>query len=93
MVAICTKDCLQTIVPFGRLMDGWMFRGSLEEDRMKEFYVSRNDDVSMNDSKFWTDGFSIDTVAQDIICPLFEKRNMERIFFTGGVCWKTHFML
>ena len=73
----------QTIVPFGRLMDGWMFRGSLEEDRMKEFYVSRNDDVSMNDSKFWTDGFSIETVAQDIICPLFEKRNMERIFFTG----------
>lgn len=73
----------QTIVPFGRLMDGWMFRGSLEEDRIKEFYVSRNDDVSMNGSKFWTDGFSIETVAQDIVCPLFEKRSMERIFFTG----------
>ncbi|KAG1642611.1 hypothetical protein G6F44_004657 [Rhizopus delemar] len=73
----------QTIVPFGRLMDGWMFRGSLEEDRIKEFYVSRNEDVSMNGSKFWTDGFSIETVAQDIVCPLFEKRNMERIFFTG----------
>ncbi|KAG1470501.1 hypothetical protein G6F56_002654 [Rhizopus delemar] len=76
----------QTVVPFGRLMDDWMFRGSLEGDKLKEFYVTRNDEISMDDPNFWTKGFSIQLTSQDtalIYCPLFEKRNVERIYFTG----------
>ncbi|CEG72946.1 hypothetical protein RMATCC62417_08419 [Rhizopus microsporus] len=74
------------IVPFGRLMDDWMFYGSLKGDIYKEFYIERNEKIHISSANVWKEGFSIIPLPQESIsfpCPLFEKRNMERIFFTG----------
>ncbi|CEP12196.1 hypothetical protein [Parasitella parasitica] len=76
----------KTVVPYGHIMDDWIFHGSLNGDKAKEFYVSRRDEVSMNDSNFWIDGFTIEPVDQNFTCyscPLFDKSVMSRIFFTG----------
>ncbi|KAL9538603.1 hypothetical protein MBANPS3_010810 [Mucor bainieri] len=77
----------KTLVPYGEIMDEWTFYGSLQCDKAKEFFVSRRDDVSMQDSNFWVEGFCIESVAtQDypcFPCPLFDTAFMNRIFFTG----------
>ncbi|KAI9243348.1 Spc98 family-domain-containing protein [Sporodiniella umbellata] len=76
----------KTVVPFGQLMDDWTLRGSLEGDRLKEFYVSRNEGIHVKDSDFWIKGFSLQapsTNTSGFHCPIFEKRIMERIFFIG----------
>ncbi|KAI8638556.1 Spc98 family-domain-containing protein [Parasitella parasitica] len=76
----------KTVIPYGHIMDGWIFYGSLNGDKVKEFYVSRRDEVSMNDSNFWMEGFAIEPVNQDFTCfscPLFDKSVMNRVFFTG----------
>ncbi|ORE02434.1 hypothetical protein BCV72DRAFT_265192 [Rhizopus microsporus var. microsporus] len=74
------------IVPFGRLMDDWMFYGSLKGDTYKEFYIARNEKIHISSANVWKEGFSIIPLPQESArfpCPLFEKRNMERIYFTG----------
>ncbi|KAF1798272.1 Spc98 family-domain-containing protein [Mucor lusitanicus] len=77
----------KTLVPYGEIMDDWVFYGSLQCDKAHEFFVSRRDDVSMQDSNFWVDGFSIASIAtRDYTCfpcPLFDPAFMNRIFFTG----------
>lgn len=77
----------KTLVPYGEIMDDWVFYGSLQCDKAQEFFVSRRDDVSMQDSNFWVDGFSIAPIAtRDYTCfpcPLFDPAFMNRIFFTG----------
>ena len=76
----------KTLVPFGNIMDDWIFYGSLTSDKAREFYVSRRDGVSMKDCNFWMEGFAIEPVTQDYTCfpcPLFDHSLMSRIFFTG----------
>ncbi|KAI9472221.1 MAG: Spc98 family-domain-containing protein [Benjaminiella poitrasii] len=86
MYSLLVNILRKTLVPYGTFMDDWIFYGSLEGDRCKEFYVSRKDDVSMYDSDFWKTGFRVETIHQDIrrfSCPLFDPLIVERIFFTG----------
>ncbi|KAL7334390.1 hypothetical protein PS15p_200024 [Mucor circinelloides] len=77
----------KTLVPYGEIMDDWVFYGSLQSDKAKEFYVSRRDAISMQDSSFWREGFAIESVVtRDYTCfpcPLFDPSFMNRIFFTG----------
>lgn len=76
----------QLLVPYGRIIDDWIFYGSLAGDVANEFYVTPSDIVSTNDLNFWVDGFSIQPVIQEYVCypcPLFENTNISRIFFTG----------
>ncbi|KAK4521658.1 GH18 domain-containing protein [Mucor velutinosus] len=77
----------KTLVPYGDIMDDWVFYGSLQCDKAHEFFVSRRDDVSMQDSNFWVEGSSIESVATReytcFPCPLFDPSFMNRIFFTG----------
>jgi gamma-tubulin complex component 5 len=76
----------QLLEPYGRIIDDWIFYGSLNGDRCNEFYVSRRDDVSTTDSNFWRDGFYMEQVEEEFICfpcPLFDNMIMSRIFFTG----------
>jgi hypothetical protein len=77
----------QTLVPYGRLMDDWIYYGLLIGDKAGEFYVSRRNSVSLSDSNFWIDGFFIQPVANPIStrfpCPLFDKVLMARVLFTG----------
>lgn len=76
----------QLLVPYGRIIDDWIFYGSLDGDIANEFYVVSSDTVSTDDSNFWIDGFSIAPVVHEYVsypCPLFSQTNMSRIFFTG----------
>lgn len=77
----------KTLVPYSEIMDDWVFYGSLQRDKAQEFFVSRRDDVSMQDSNFWVEGFSVESVATReytcFPCPLFAPAFMNRIFFTG----------
>lgn len=76
----------QLLVPYGRIIDDWIFYGSLDGDIANEFYVTSSNIVSTNDSNFWVDGFSIEPVIQEYVCypcPLFSTTNIARIFFTG----------
>ncbi|KAI8380436.1 Spc98 family-domain-containing protein [Choanephora cucurbitarum] len=88
----CVYDALvsvlqKTLVPYGYIMDDWIFHGSLIADPSQEFYVTRNDNVSMNDSNFWLDGFHLNleskAYAKRYPCPLFDEHIMTRIFFAG----------
>ncbi|GAN05393.1 hypothetical protein MAM1_0090d04863 [Mucor ambiguus] len=77
----------KTLVPYGEIMDDWIFYGSLQCDKAHEFFVTRKDHVSMQDSNFWVQGFSTESVeTRDYTCfscPLFDPAFMNRIFFTG----------
>ncbi|KAI7889635.1 Spc98 family-domain-containing protein [Mucor mucedo] len=76
----------QLLVPYGRIIDDWIFYGSLEGDVANEFYVVSSEIISIEDPNFWTDGFSIAPVVCEYVCypcPLFSHTNMARIFFTG----------
>jgi gamma-tubulin complex component 5 len=77
----------QTLVPYGRIMDDWIYYGLLTGDKAGEFYVSRRDSVSLSDPNFWIDGFSIQPVIHPIStrfpCPLFDDALMARMLFTG----------
>ncbi|KAI8386940.1 Spc98 family-domain-containing protein [Blakeslea trispora] len=77
----------KTLIPYGRIIDDWVLKGSLMADQSQEFYVIRNEDVSMNDSNFWLDGFHLKTeqeiYAKRYSCPLFDLQTMGRIFFAG----------
>lgn len=76
----------KTLIPYGNMMDDWIFNGSLYGDKAREFYVSRRDGVSIKDSNFWVQGFAMEPVTLDFTCfpcPLFDKSLMSRVFFTG----------
>lgn len=76
----------QVVIPYGQIMDDWVFRGSLKADKFNEFYVTRNEQISTQDSDFWTDGFSIQPIDQNNYCyecPMFDPSTVSRIFFTG----------
>ncbi|RCH82344.1 Gamma-tubulin complex component 5, partial [Rhizopus stolonifer] len=75
----------KTLVPYGHMMDDWVFFGSLMADRAREFYVTRNDAVSKHDSNFWLNGFVMESVAHEKCypCPLFDERVMARVLFAG----------
>ncbi|KAI8056450.1 Spc98 family-domain-containing protein [Thamnidium elegans] len=76
----------QLLVPYGRMIDDWIFYGSLEGDITNEFFVARKENVSTDQPNFWIDGFSIQPFSQDYVsyqCPLFNPTAVSRIFFTG----------
>lgn len=76
----------QLLVPYGRMIDDWIFYGSLEGDTVNEFYVARNENISTDQPNFWIDGFSVQSVSQEYVsyqCPLFNPTAVSRIFFTG----------
>lgn len=76
----------QLIIPYGRMMDEWIFYGSLEGDIANEFYVTRKQDISKDEPNFWTDGFIMQPTTQEYDCypcPLFNPTVMSRIFFVG----------
>lgn len=76
----------KSLKPYGRIMDDWIFFGSLTADKFNEFYVIRNDTISIHDSNFWAGGFSIEPIKQNQYCyecPLFDPQMISHIFFTG----------
>lgn len=76
----------QLLVPYGRMIDDWMFYGSLGGDRCTEFYVCQKSHLSITDTNFWQEGFYMEPVVQSYSCfpcPLFDEMVMSRIFFTG----------
>lgn len=76
----------QLLIPYGRIIDDWIFYGSLEGDIVNEFYVTRNESISTDQPNFWIDGFSVQPISQEFICyqcPLFNPAVVSRIFFAG----------
>jgi hypothetical protein len=76
----------QTMAPIGRMMDEWMFYGSLEIDKANEFYVKRQLDIQKDEMDFWKKGYFLTQVDQTkgcFKCPLFDAHVIERVFFTG----------
>lgn len=76
----------QTIIPYGQIIDEWVFYGSLTGDKVKEFYVSRNGNISRDSSDFWMDGYKLESISFNYTCfpcPLFEKDIISKIFFMG----------
>ncbi|KAG0175256.1 hypothetical protein DFQ28_002116 [Apophysomyces sp. BC1034] len=75
----------ETMVPYGRLMDNWIFHGSLLDDLANEFFVSRNLSVEDNSSSFWSNGFQVQWTDRQNNhgCPLFDQRFTARVFYTG----------
>ncbi|KAF7731681.1 Gamma-tubulin complex component 5 [Apophysomyces ossiformis] len=75
----------KTLVPYGRMMDDWIFHGSLLGDLANEFFVSRSPSVDEDSSSFWASGFQSQWVNDkyDHACPLFEQRFTARAFYTG----------
>jgi hypothetical protein len=76
----------QIIIPYGQIIDEWVFYGSLTGDKLNEFYVSRNDDVPRDSPNFWIDGYKLEPMSLDHVCfpcPLFDKDVMSKIFFMG----------
>ncbi|KAI7900324.1 Spc98 family-domain-containing protein [Cokeromyces recurvatus] len=84
-----------TLVPYGKWMDDWIFYGSLEGDRYKEFYVARKDNVNLYDFDFWKKGFEIKAVYQDnnrYTCPLFDPLFMDPVHLLSYI-EKTSFLV
>lgn len=76
----------QLLIPYGRIIDDWIFYGSLVGDKSCEFFVSRNENIHKGSPNFWMYGFSLESVdLKDACfpCPLFDHDNMARIFFMG----------
>lgn len=76
----------QMLIPYGRLIDDWIFYGSLVGDKSGEFFVSRNENVHKDSPNFWMNGFNLESVDMNetcFTCPLFDQDSTARIFFMG----------
>ncbi|KAI8985160.1 Spc98 family-domain-containing protein [Pilobolus umbonatus] len=76
----------QTLIPYGRIMDDWIFHGTLSGDVFNEFFVSRNHSVGVDESSYWRKGFTLHQVspeANTFKCPIFDPLTTARMFFTG----------
>ncbi|KAL0083339.1 Spc98 family-domain-containing protein [Phycomyces blakesleeanus] len=76
----------QTLVPYGQLMDDWIFYGTLRGDVAREFFVTRIMSVKETSLSFWSEGFRLHLADQEhtsFSCPLFEENMLARVFFTG----------
>lgn len=76
----------QLLIPYGRIIDDWIFYGSLVGDKSGEFFVSPNQNVHKDSPNFWINRFNLESVDLNDICfpcPLFDPDNMARIFFMG----------
>jgi gamma-tubulin complex component 5 len=74
---------LSTIVPYGILMDDWIFEGSLAADVASEFFVQRNAQINANSSRYWRHGFQIRTTEIGAPYPYCLHSLLPRIFFAG----------
>ncbi|RUS21658.1 hypothetical protein BC937DRAFT_91930 [Endogone sp. FLAS-F59071] len=50
-------DC--SFEPYGRMIDQWIFEGSVEVDCADEFFVIRNIDVPEDSPQYWQEGFCL----------------------------------
>ncbi|KAI8979370.1 Spc98 family-domain-containing protein [Mycotypha africana] len=77
----------ETIAAYSRLMDEWIFNGTLAEDAVGEFFVSRNAAVHMDSPDFWSKGYTLKTLPQNFSThfknPLFSEIFLNQVFFTG----------
>jgi hypothetical protein len=74
---------LSTVVPYGILMDDWIFEGSLIGDVASEFFVQRNSQINTSSSRFWRHGYQIRIVEKGSPYPVFLHSLVPRIFFAG----------
>ncbi|CAO3626035.1 unnamed protein product [Cunninghamella echinulata] len=74
----------QTLSPYSRLMDEWVFQGTLENDIANEFFVTRNTQLNDYSPLYWSDGFIIGATASNTnSCPLFSFNFTKTILFVG----------
>ncbi|KAI9496943.1 Spc98 family-domain-containing protein [Zychaea mexicana] len=84
----------ETIKPFGRMLDDWISRASLQGDSCQEFFISRNRNESIiNDqtADFWSNGYHAHSNNRDgesynrrlYVCPLFDQAFLRRTMFVG----------
>lgn len=74
---------LATVVPYGILMDDWIFEGSLAGDVAAEFFIQRNAQINSDSSRFWRHGFQIRIADSGLSYPTFLHSLVPRIFFAG----------
>ncbi|KAI9277744.1 Spc98 family-domain-containing protein [Umbelopsis sp. AD052] len=74
---------LSTIVPYGILMDDWIFEGSLTGDVASEFFVQRNPQINANSSRYWRHGFQIRITANASPYPDCLHAFVPRLVFAG----------
>ncbi|CAO3590188.1 unnamed protein product [Absidia cylindrospora] len=74
----------QTLVPYSRLLDDWIWNGSLNDDVAGELFIKRNTDIDDKSSMYWTDGFFVGGIELNTPkCPLFTADFTNRILLTG----------
>ncbi|KAI8342061.1 Spc98 family-domain-containing protein [Chlamydoabsidia padenii] len=74
----------QTLVPYSRLLDDWIWNGSLCGDVAGEFFVKRNTGIDGVSPLYWSEGFYVDGIeANTPDCPLFTPDFTHRILLTG----------
>ncbi|KAI7872528.1 Spc98 family-domain-containing protein, partial [Spinellus fusiger] len=86
MYPTLTHLLYQTLIPYGQLMDDWIFYGTIQGDIANEFYVTRDPDVKDTSLSFWSSAFqlhSLDRSTFSFPCPLLNEHFMARVFFTG----------
>ncbi|ORX44579.1 hypothetical protein DM01DRAFT_1386820 [Hesseltinella vesiculosa] len=74
----------QTLVPLARMVDLWVFYGSLQDDYAQEFFITRNTMTSEADELYWHQGYSIQGLDLGVkSCPLFASEFVERVLYVG----------
>ncbi|CAO3609462.1 unnamed protein product [Cunninghamella blakesleeana] len=74
----------QTLAPFSRLMDEWIFHGTLENDIANEFLITSNMKLLNYSPQYWSDGFNVNTpLTNTDLCPLFLPNFANTILFIG----------
>ncbi|ORZ21692.1 Spc98 family-domain-containing protein [Absidia repens] len=74
----------QTLVPYSRLLDDWIWNGSLNDDVAGELFIKRKTDIDDKSSMYWTDGFFVGGIELNTPkCPLFTAGFTNRILLTG----------
>jgi hypothetical protein len=74
---------VSTIIPYGILMDDWIFEGSLTGDVASEFFVQRNTQINANSSRYWRHGFQVRITENASPYPDCLHAFVPRLIFAG----------
>ncbi|KAI8072684.1 Spc98 family-domain-containing protein [Gongronella butleri] len=73
-----------TLLPLARMLDRWIYHGSLADDYAHEFLVARNADILPSDERYWEDGHVLGGLDHGVdTCPLFAPSFVQKILYVG----------